>query len=208
MDALAIAGSLMALALASGVRLYTTVLAVGLGIRFGFLDPPEQLNHLRVLAELPVLIVAGIVYVVEFVADKIPWVDTLWDTIHTFVRPLGAAIIAATALGPVDPGVKVAATLLAGGVAFTGHSAKAGTRLVVNQSPEPFSNIGLSVAEDGFVLGSVWLAFTYPMVALTIALVIVALTVWLLPKLFRLVRRQAGRIRALMRHPFARSGSS
>jgi hypothetical protein len=205
MGTLAIVGSLMALALASGVRLYTTVLAVGLGIRFGFLDLPQQLSDLRVLAELPVLITAGIVYVVEFVADKIPWVDTLWDTIHTFIRPLGAAIIAATALGPVDPGVKVAVTLLAAGVAFTGHSAKAGTRLVVNQSPEPFSNIGLSVAEDGLVLGSVWLAFTHPIVALTIVLLVVALILWLLPKLVRLVRRQATRIGALMRHPFTRS---
>jgi hypothetical protein len=203
MSTVAILGSLTALALSSGVRLYTTILAVGLGIRFNFLQVPEQLNDLHVLAQTPVLVVAGIIYVVEFVADKIPWVDTLWDTIHTFIRPLGAAVVAATALGSVDPGVRLAAVLLAAGVAFTGHSAKAGTRLVVNQSPEPFSNIGLSLAEDGLVLGGVWLAFEHPVVALTIAIFVIALILWLLPKVIRLVRRSAGRIRALLRHPFS-----
>lgn len=193
----------MGLALASGVRLYSTILAVGLGIRFGFLDIPARLGHLSVLAETPVLVIAGLIYVVEFVADKIPWVDTLWDTVHTFIRPLGAAIIAATALGSVDPGVRLAAVLLSGAVAFSGHAAKAGTRLAVNQSPEPFSNIGLSLAEDGLVAGGVWLAFAHPLVALSVVLIALALIVWLLPKVIRLFRRQAQRIRGLFRSPFA-----
>ena len=203
METLSAIGSLMGLALASGLRLYSTILATGLGIRLGFLEVPERLTHLSVLAETPVLIVAGVLYVVEFVADKIPWVDTLWDTIHTLVRPLGAAVVAATAVGPVDPGVRLSAFLLSGAIAFTGHSAKAGTRLAANQSPEPFSNIGLSLAEDGLVLGSVWLALQHPIVALVIVVVVVGLILWLLPKVYRMFKRQAGRIRNLFHGQFS-----
>ncbi len=205
METLSAIGSLMGLALASGMRLYSTILATGLGIRFGFLEVPARLSQLSIVAETPVLIVAGVLYVVEFVADKIPWVDTAWDTIHTFVRPLGAAIVAATAVGPVDPGVKLSAFLLSGAIAFSGHSAKAGTRLAANQSPEPLSNIGLSLAEDGLVVGSVWLALQHPIVALVIVVIVVGLILWLLPKVFRMFKRQAGRIRSLFHGQFASS---
>ncbi len=198
MDVIATLGSIMGLGLVSGIRLYSTVLAVGLGIRFGLIRPAPALEHLSVLGSTPVLIIAGVAYLAEFLADKIPLVDSAWDMVHTFIRPIGAAVLAATALGPVDPAVKVGAILLAGSVALSGHSAKAGTRAVINQSPEPFSNIAASLAEDGLVVGGVWLALSHPVVALVAVLIIVGLIVWLVPKLFRLLRRQLGRVRAFL----------
>ncbi len=201
MDAISTLGSLMGLGLVSGIRLYSTVLVVGLGLRLGLLKPPPGLEHLSVLASTPVLIVAGVVYVIEFLADKIPLVDSVWDVIHTFIRPAGAALVAATALGPVDPGIKVGAILLAGFIALSGHSAKAGTRALINQSPEPFTNIGASLAEDGLVVGGVWLALSHPVVALVVVLVFIGLVIWLVPKLFRLLRRQLARLRGLFRGP-------
>ena len=199
MESIATLGSILGLGFLSGLRLYSTVLAVGLGIRFGFFEPPPSLEDLRVLASTPILLIAGFVYVVEFVADKVPWIDSAWDAIHTFIRPLGAAIIAGTALGEVNPTVKVAVVLLCGFVALSSHSAKAGTRLAANHSPEPFSNIGLSLFEDGVVLGGAWLVLQHPIVALVLVVLLVALIVWLVPKLFRLFRRSAGRVARVFR---------
>ena len=193
MDSLATLGALLGLGMVSGIRLYSTVLAVGLGIRFDFLHVPPALAGLEVLAATPVLVIAGVVYAVEFLADKIPFVDSLWDLVHTFIRPVGAAVIAATAIGPVDPVVKTGVILACGLVAFSGHSAKASTRAFVNQSPEPFSNIGLSLGEDAVVVGGVWLALSHPIVTFALVLVAVGLIVWLVPKLFRMVRRQVTR---------------
>lgn len=193
MDAVNTLGALLGLGLMSGIRLYSTVLAVGLGIRYDLLEVPPALSHLDVLAATPVLIVAGIVYSVEFLADKIPFVDSLWDMVHTFIRPLGAALLAAAAIGPIDPVVKTAVALACGAVALSSHSAKASTRAVVNQSPEPFSNIGLSLGEDAVVAGGVWLALSHPLLAFALVIVTVGLVIWLVPKLFRLVRRQMTR---------------
>lgn len=198
MDALSTLGSLMGLGLVSGIRLYSTVLVIGLGLRLGLLHPPAALHHLDVLASTPVLIIAGVAYVIEFLADKIPLVDSVWDMVHTFIRPVGAAVVAATALGPVDPAIKVGAILLAGSIALSGHSAKAGTRAVINQSPEPFTNIGASLAEDGLVAGGVWLALSHPIVALVVVLVAVGLIIWLVPKLFRMLRKQIARVRQVL----------
>lgn len=197
MDAITTLGTLLGLAFVSGVRLYSTVLAVGLGIRWQFFTLPESLSSLEVLGETPILLLAAGIYTVEFVADKIPWVDSLWDSIHTFIRPLGAGVLAATAMGDVSPAVKLGAALLCGGVALSSHSTKAGTRIVANHSPEPFSNIGLSLAEDGLVLGGVWLAMNYPLVALGVVIAGVALAIWLIPKVIRLVRRSASTVRDL-----------
>lgn len=188
MDAITILGTLLGIAFISGIRLYSTVLAVGLGIRFGVLHVPEALTQLQVLSETPILVIAGAAYAVEFLADKIPWVDSAWDAVHIFVRPLGAAILGAVAIGPVDPTVKVGAFLLCGTVALSSHSAKAGTRLVANHSPEPFSNVGLSLTEDGVVVGGAWLALAHPIVALGLVLVLLALIAWLVPKIYRLFR--------------------
>ena len=199
MHPLALLGSVSGLAFLSGIRLYSTVLVVGLGIRLGFLHLPESLSSLNVLATTPVLIMAGTAYTAEFIADKIPWFDSIWDTVHTVIRPLGAAVLAATALGDLDPVVKIGAILLSGAIALSSHSAKAGTRLLANHSPEPFSNIGLSLGEDALVVGGVWAAITHPVVTLVIVILLLAIIIWTLPKLIRLFRRQFNRLKEAVR---------
>lgn len=189
MEAIATLGAVLGLGFVSGIRLYSTILAIGLGIRFGFLDVPSGLAHLEVLASTPVLAVAAVVYTVEFVADKIPIVDNIWDMIHTFIRPVGAAVVGGTAVGPIDPGVKLAVALMCGFVALSSHSAKATTRVAVNHSPEPFTNAGISLAEDGLVLGGVWLAIEHPFVTLGLVLLLVTLCVWLVVKLYTMLER-------------------
>lgn len=198
MEAIATLGTLMGLSFTSGMRLYSTVLAVGLGIRFGFFQLPDALTHLQGLASTPVLAISAVVYCAEFVADKIPWFDSFWDAIHTFIRPLGAAILGAAAIGSVSPAVQLGAFLLCGTVALSSHSAKAGTRLVANHSPEPFSNVGLSLGEDIVVVGGTWLAFAHPVLSFVTVLIAVAVIIWLIPKLFRLFRRNLARLRAFV----------
>jgi hypothetical protein len=188
-------GALTGLAFVSGMRLYSTVLTVGLGLRLGAIHLPASLESLETVSSTPVLIIAGVLYLVEFVADKVPWVDSLWDSVHTFIRPFGAALLGVATVGDVDPVVRMAAFLVSGSIALSSHSAKAGTRLVVNHSPEPFSNIGLSLAEDGLVVTGVWLAFAHPAIALVIVLALVAVIAWCIPKLFRLFRRSADTLR-------------
>jgi Domain of unknown function (DUF4126) len=196
MEYLATIGALTGLAFTSGLRLYSTLLALGLGVRFGVLTLPGSLADLRVLAETPVLVVLALVYCVEFVADKVPWVDSMWDLVHTFIRPVGAAFLGAAAVGDLDPLAKTLVALVCGGIAFSSHTAKAGTRVAVNHSPEPFSNVGLSLAEDGVVLGGVWLAIQHPVVALVLVAIAVGIIAWTVPKIVRAVGRRLSRLRA------------
>jgi hypothetical protein len=128
-------------------------------------------------------------YAVEFVADKIPWFDTVWDLIHTFIRPIGGALIAVATLGEASPAVVGLAALLGGAVAASTHMTKAGSRAIVNTSPEPFSNWFLSLAEDGFVVGLGFVALKYPLVALAVAILLLALIVLFARVLFRAMRR-------------------
>jgi hypothetical protein len=137
--------------------------------------------------------------VVEFFADKIPWVDTAWDSIHTFIRPLGAAWIGAAALGTVDPVLDVAGFLLAGGVALSTHTTKAGVRLLVNASPEPFSNVALSFAEDVMAVGGTWLVLKYPVFTGSVAALFALAFVFLGPRLFSLLRAQLLAVLSLVR---------
>ncbi len=199
MQTVATLGSLMGLAFTSGMRLYSTILALGLGIRFELLKLPDALAHLGVLASTPVLALAGVAYAAEFFADKIPWVDSAWDAIHTFIRPLGAAAIGAIAVGDVDPATRAGVFLLSGAIGLSSHSAKSGTRLLANHSPEPASNIGLSLAEDVLVVGGTWLATAHPVVALVIVLILVSLILWLVPKLVRLFRWNLARLASMFR---------
>jgi hypothetical protein len=198
MQTIQLLGTVMGLGFVSGINLYATVLAVGLAINLGLVQLAPELGGLAVLGHPLVVGVAGLMYVVEFFADKIPWVDSLWDAIHTFIRPLGAAWIGATALGRVDPALEVAAFLLAGGVAFTTHATKAGVRLVANSSPEPFSNIALSLAEDGVAVGGAWITLRYPVAAGVTALAALAAFVLIAPRLFRLLRAHALAVAALV----------
>lgn len=177
----------MGLGLVSGLNLYATVLTVGLGIRLGLITLSPETSGLAVLASPYVLIAAGVIYLIEFFADKIPWVDSIWDSVHTLIRPLGAAVIGATAIGAVEPQTAVIAALCAG-VSLSGHSVKAGTRLLANHSPEPFSNIALSLIEDGLVVAGSWLALSHPAIMMTIVAIFLIAFIWFAPKAFRLLR--------------------
>ena len=141
MEIVALLSSLMGLAFVSGLRLYGTILVLGLGIRMGFIHLDPAMSRLEILGEPLIIAIAGLIYLVEFVADKIPWVDSAWDSIHTLIRPLGAALLGAAALGDVDPRIKLSAFLLCGSVALASHTGKAGIRLAVNHSPEPFTKL-------------------------------------------------------------------
>jgi hypothetical protein len=199
MEAIQLLGTAMGLGFVSGINLYATVLAVGLGLNLGLIQLSPHLAGLGVLGDPVVIAVAALMYGVEFFADKIPWVDSAWDAVHTFIRPLGAAWIAATALGRVDPGVDVAALLLAGGVALSSHSAKAGLRVVANGSPEPFSNVALSLAEDVMAVGGTWLTLRYPAVAGALAAAFFLGFLVVAPRLLRLLRLHVLAVAALVR---------
>jgi hypothetical protein len=166
---------------ASGLNLYLTIAAAGLFQRFGVIQLPDSL---QVLANPIVLGVAIAMFVIEFVADKIPYVDTAWDAVHTFIRPPAAAIIAYSAFGQVPEEWKVGASLLAGGVALTSHGAKATSRAAANTSPEPFSNWTLSVLEDGLVVFLTWMAAMHPVITTAIVVVLVILAVMVIWKLY------------------------
>jgi hypothetical protein len=189
MDVVRLLGSVLGLGFVAGLRLYGTVLVIGVSIRYGFFHPSGELAGLAVLADKRVLIVAGIAFVLEFFADKILWFDSIWDSFHTFIRPIGAAVLAAAAVHDVEPATKVAIVILCGGVALASHSSKAATRLAVNHSPEPFSNIALSIAGDLFVPSGVWLALRHPLVSLAFIVGFVAVFVWLSRKVFRMIVR-------------------
>jgi hypothetical protein len=174
------------LGFASGIRLYAVLLIVGLVGFAGWVQLPPGLE---VLSHPALLIVAGVMFVAEFFADKIPALDTLWDAVHTFIRIPAGAALAAGALGADHATWAVIAALLGGTLAATSHFTKAGTRAAVNTSPEPFSNVLLSGAEDLAVGGLLWLVLKYPLVAAAVVLLLVLAAAWLLPKLFRFVRR-------------------
>ncbi len=188
MNTIQLLGSTLGLGFAAGIRLYATVLALGLAIRFNWYHIPPGQEHLRVLAEPLVLIVAGVACLIEFISDKIPWVDSLWDSFHTIIRPVGAVVLGAMSLGSTSPALKVTLVILCGGVAFTSHSSKAATRLAVNHSPEPFSNIALSLFEDALGPFCAWLAMKHPVLSAALVMTFLAGFAWVSPKVFRLVR--------------------
>ena len=178
---------------ASGLNLYLTVAAAGLFQRFGIIQLPDSL---QVLANPIVLGVAITMFVIEFIADKIPYVDTAWDAVHTFIRPPAAALIAYSAFGHVPEEWKVGASLLDGGVALTSHGAKATSRAAANTSPEPLSNWTLSVVEDGLAVFLTWMAATYPAITALIVVVLVILAVlviWKLYGYFKVIRNRLRR---------------
>lgn len=176
MTAIEILGLAASLSLLAGWRLYAAVLAAGLAVRFGGYPMPDELAGLAVLGNPWVLGVAGIGTVAEFFADKVAWLDSIWDTVHTLVRPVGGAMLALAVVSPDNAALSVVVFLLGGGAALAAHTAKAGTRAVVNASPEPFSNIAVSVAEDGLTAAGLWLVATHPEWAAALAVLLLALT--------------------------------
>jgi hypothetical protein len=189
-DTLELIGSTMGLGFVAGVRLYATILTLGLAIRFGWFHPGPMAEPLRVLAEPIVLIAAGVACAIEFLADKVPWVDSIWDSFHAFIRPIGAVVVSAAVLGSFDPALKVTLIILCGGVAFASHSTKAATRLLINHSPEPFSNVAMSLAEDALVPFGVWLSLRHPQLVFALVLIFLAVFIWIAPRVFRAVRLQ------------------
>jgi hypothetical protein len=189
-EVLGLAGSVSLLA---GWRLYLAILATGIAMRVGALPLPDHLHALDVLANPWVMGVAGIAALAEFFADKVAWLDSAWDAVHTVVRPIGGALLALAIVDPGDPAMQAIACILGGGAALATHASKAGARAVVNASPEPFSNMVVSTAEDVASAGLLWLAYAHPVVAGGIALVLIALTVWLLLIARRVLRRLFGR---------------
>src|SRR5918994_3288942 len=177
---------------ASGLNLYATVAAAGLFQRLGVVTLPEPL---QVLANPVVLGIAITLFLIEFIADKIPYVDSVWDAVHTFIRPPAAAIISYSAFGQVPEEWKVGAALLAGGVALTSHGAKATSRAAVNTSPEPVSNWTLSILEDGLAVFLAWMAALHPILTAGIVVVLVILAVLLIWKLFGYLRVIRDRLR-------------
>jgi len=190
MEIIGIAGSVSLLA---GWRLYLCIFATGLAMRMDALPLPEHLASLDILASPWVMSIAALAAVAEFFADKVMWLDSIWDAVHTFVRPIGGALLALAIIDPSDPATQVIAFLLGGGASLAAHAGKAGARGVVNTSPEPVSNVAVSTAEDVATMGLLYLAYEYPYVAAGIAAVLLALTVWLLLLARRVIGKLLGR---------------
>lgn len=189
-ELIGLAGSI---GLLSGWRIYLCTFATGLAMRAGWIELPQHLHALDVLANPWVLGISGFGLIAEFFADKIPWLDSLWDAVHTFVRPVGGAVLALAIVDPQDPAWQIGMLLLGGGAALLTHGAKAGARAVVNTSPEPFSNVAVSLGEDVTTGGLLLLALSSPIAALVIAITISVAAVLAIVLLWRILRRISGR---------------
>ena len=183
-------GRTMGFSFAAGINLYATVAVLGLAKRYGWVQLPEQFG---VFDNDIVIGAAVVLYVVEFIADKIPWVDSAWDAVHTVIRPVGGALIAVGTLGEASPAVEGLVALLGGSLAAGTHFSKAGTRAVANTSPEPFTNWALSISEDVFVIGLATLALKYPAAAAIVVIVGVILMILFAAWIASAVRRRWGR---------------
>jgi hypothetical protein len=182
-------GLAASVSLLSGWRMYLTVFATGLAMHFGYVDLPENLQMLDALANPWVIGIAGLGAIAEFFADKVAWLDSIWDGLNTLIRPLGGALLALAVVDAGDPVWQVVVFLLGGGAAFASHATKATTRAAVNTSPEPVSNIVLSTAEDVVTGGLLALAFANPLAAAVIAVGLLVLVVWGLMKARRAIKR-------------------
>jgi len=200
LEVLGLAGSLSLLA---GWRLYLCVLATGIAMHFGVLPLPDHLQSLQILANPWVMGAAGVATLAEFFADKIAWIDSAWDAVHTFIRPVGGALLTLAIVDPADPATQVIAFLLGGGATLLSHGSKAGARAVVNTSPEPFSNMAVSTVEDVATGGLLFLAYQYPEAAIVVALVMLVVVIALLLLARRFIRALFGRGRASGDNPAA-----
>ncbi len=203
MAAVAMLGTVLGLPLVTGINLYATVLTVGLLQRFGLVELPPQFD---VFASWWIIGIAGFLYLVEFVADKVPWVDSAWDTVHTFIRPVAGAVLALVAVGEVHPVVQVGAVLLGGSLALASHSTKASARLAANTSPEPVTNWGLSVAEDVVAVSGAWLALVHPVIMLLLVIIFLVGFVVCLRKVYQGVAALLRRGRRRLQRGTAQAG--
>lgn len=190
MDVLTTLGRTMGFSFAAGINLYATVAILGLASRYDWVSLPPQF---KVFDNDIVIGAAIVMYLVEFVADKVPWLDSMWDAVHTVIRPVGGALIAVATLGQASPTVEGLAALFGGTLAASTHFSKAGTRAIANASPEPFSNWILSITEDIFVVGLGMIALKYPVVALAVVVLCLILMITFAAWIYRAVRRRFGR---------------
>jgi hypothetical protein len=190
MELLVTLGRTLGFSFAAGVNLYATIVILGLASRFDWVALPPQF---AVFDSNWVIGIAIACYAIEFIADKVPWVDTAWDAVHTVIRPLGGAFIAVTTLGETSPAAQTLAALLGGGVAAVSHVTKASTRVAANTSPEPFSNWALSLFEDVFVVGLGTLALAFPVLAFGVALGLLGLIALFSMAIIRAFRRRRDR---------------
>ncbi len=194
METIDIIAMTLGVAWASGINLYAAILVMGFMGAGGYTELPPSLT---VLQDPMVLMAAGLMYFVEFFADKVPGVDSGWDAIHTFIRiPAGAMLAVGAAQGlEINQAAELTAALLGGCLAASSHLTKAGTRLVINTSPEPLTNWTASIAEDLAVIGGLWTALNYPLTFILFIIVFVLLVIWLLPKLWRAIKNIVATIR-------------
>lgn len=179
----------MGVAWASGINLYATLFMLGYLANSGSIELPPDL---QMLANPMVMGASGLMYCIEFFADKIPGIDTGWDTLHTFVRIPAGAMLAAGAVGNLDPTVELAAAIVGGSMAAGTHATKAGSRVLINASPEPFTNWTASITEDLAVIGGLWTCLHYPVAFLIALAIFIALMIWLLPKIWRGIKKVFG----------------
>ena len=181
---------------ASGINLYATLLTLGILSHTGHMALPQEL---QIVADPLVMMAAAMMYTIEFIADKIPGVDTGWDALHTFIRIPAGAMLAAAAVGDMTPAIQLAAAIAGGGMAMATHATKAGSRVMINTSPEPFSNWIASISEDIAVILGLWTAIQHPWVFLALLLVFLLLAIWLLPKLWAAIKATFRSIKKLFR---------
>ena len=194
MSAAEIVALAASISLLAGWRLYLVVFATGLAMKYGWVALPDQLRALDVIANNWIIGIAGAGAVAEFFADKIAWVDSAWDAVHSFIRPLGGAMLSLAIVDAGDPAWQVASILLGGGAAFIAHAGKAGARTIVNASPEPFSNVAVSTGEDVATAGLFALAIANPIAAALIAVILVVLSLWLVIAARRALKRLFDRV--------------
>jgi hypothetical protein len=175
--------------LLAGWRLYLVTFAVGLAMKLGWIALPDQLRALDVLANSWILGVAAVGAIAEFFADKVAWIDSIWDAVHSVIRPLGGALLATAIVDGADPAWQVGSFLLGGGAAFRAHAGKAGARTLINASPEPFSNVAVSTGEDIATAGLLGLAIANPVAAAIVAVALVGLSLWLVIAARRALKR-------------------
>jgi hypothetical protein len=193
----------LGLACLAGVNLYLTVFATGLAIHQHWITLAPQYQSLGVLGDPLLITIAGVLFLLEFFADKIPWIDSAWDAVHTIIRPIGGALLALQVLGHSTPSLDALVVLLAGTTSLATHTAKATTRLISNTSPEPFSNIALSLGEDAAVLGGLALLHYHPVIALSVFLIAICLFLYFAPKLLRAAKAKLWLIWRKLNEPAA-----
>lgn len=205
MEALETLAVALGFASLAGVNLYLTVLITGLAVNQQWIDFSDKYPELMVLGEPVVLIAAGLFATFEFFSDKIPWLDSAWDSVHTLIRPVGGSLLALSALGPTDPALGVVVAMLAGGTSLMTHGMKAGTRLAINQSPEPVSNTAMSLTEDMAVIGGLALMSVNPLAFAAICLLFLLFSAIMAPKLFRRIKAFGwllrGKVVSIFRQP-------